>query len=275
MASCGGDTLANSLMTKLLAGVDFTIPVIDTSGPGYELPDFSDIVPLTPLKNEDLTTRHPKGSGTFDALMESISMHLKEEFTSNRISGAEYTKAYTAMVANALATASQFLLGRDQSHWQAVLAQAQAQTAQVNLITAKVQMQIARTQLAQVQLEAKTAEATYALTKMKIATEDQTFCQLKAQTDLINEQKEVQRSQTLDTRSDGATVKGTVGKQKDLYSQQVVSYQRDAEVKAGKLFLDGWITQRTTDEQLPPPANLSEANIDKALSKIRTANGFV
>ena len=142
----------------------------------------------------------------------------------------------------------------------------------------------------------------FSSSKMKLATEDQQYCllvaqttqataqtaQITAQTNLINSQKliadetvkltkeqtEVARSQTMDTRVDGTTVKGTVGKQKELYTQQITSYQRDSEVKAGKLFVDAWITQFTVNDTTVPPTNFTNTNFDKVLTKIRTENGF-
>lgn len=54
----------------------------------------------------------------------------------------------------------------------------------------------------------------------------------------------MQRAQT-DVRTDGSTVTGAVGKQKDLYSQQITSYQRNSELSAARVFSDAWITQKT------------------------------
>jgi hypothetical protein len=221
------------------------------------------------------------GAGVFDGLMESIKNHLKEEYSANRITGAEYSKVYIAMVQGAMATSVQFLLGKDQAYWQAALIQAQAKQAEVALIQARVELIAAKLMTYMRQYEALTAEATYALTKLKIATEDQQYCQLKAQTDvlieqkaLIQEQTEVQRSQTLDTRRDGDAVVGSVGKQKDLLTQQITSYQRDAEVKAAKMFVDAWITQKTIDEGLLAPNGFTNASLDTVLTKLKLNNGL-
>ena len=97
---------------------------------------------------------------------------------------------------------------------------------------------------------------------------------LPQQLKLIIEQTEAQRAQTLDTRTDGTVVKGSVGKQKELYSQQITSYQRDAEVKASKLFTDAWITQKTIDEGLNPPNGFTNASIDTILTKLKSNNGL-
>lgn len=276
--SCSAEVEANRLLEELTKGDDFTLPDIDMSGPEWDIPggDGSPIFgAITKITNESLTTREVGGSGTFDALMESAHNHLKAEFKANRITGGEYTKAYIAMMESCMSNAVQFLLGRDQAYWAAALAQIQAVTARVTLATSKAQFVLAK-------LQALSAKSEYALTKMKIATESETYCaalfnasqMLPQQLKLITEQTESQRAQTLDTRSDGATVTGSVGKQKELYSQQITSYQRDAEVKASKLFTDAWITQKTIDEGLNPPNGFTNASIDTILTKLKSNNGL-
>lgn len=276
--SCSAEVEANRLLDELTKGDDFTLPDIDMSGPEWDIPggDGSPIFgAITKITNESLTTREVGGSGTFDALMESAHNHLKAEFKANRITGGEYTKAYIAMMESCMSNAVQFLLGRDQAYWAAALAQIQAVTARVTLATSKAQYVLAK-------IQALSAKSEYALTKMKIATESETYCaalfnvnqMLPQQLKLITEQTESQRAQTLDTRSDGATVTGSVGKQKELYSQQITSYQRDAEVKASKLFTDAWITQKTIDEGLNPPNGFTNASIDTILAKLKSNNGL-
>lgn len=95
-----------------------------------------------------------------------------------------------------------------------------------------------------------------------------------AQHILLKEQGEAARAQTINTRSDGTVVVGVLGKQKDLYTQQVTSYQRDAELKAARVFSDAWITQKTIDEDLLPPNGFTNANIDQVLTTIKTKNGL-
>lgn len=276
--SCSAEVEANRLLEELTKGDDFTLPDIDMSGPEWDIPggDSSPIFgAISKVTNESLTTREVGGSGTFDALMESAHNHLKAEFKANRITGGEYTKAYIAMMESCMSNAVQFLLGRDQAYWAAAMAQIQAVTARVQLATSKAQFVLAK-------IQALSAKSEYALTKMKIATESETYCaalfnadqMLPQQLKLITEQTEAQRAQTLDTRTDGAVVKGSVGKQKELYSQQITSYQRDAEVKASKLFTDAWITQKTIDEGLNPPNGFTNASIDTILTKLKSNNGL-
>lgn len=91
---------------------------------------------------------------------------------------------------------------------------------------------------------------------------------------LLQEQIEAQRAQTLDTRTDGVPVTGSVGKQKQLYDQQITSYQRDAEIKAGKIFSDAWTVMKTIDEGLNPPTSFANANLDDILTTIKTNNNL-
>lgn len=93
---------------------------------------------------------------------------------------------------------------------------------------------------------------------------------LPAQLESIKEQNEGHRAKTLDTRSDGLPVNGAIGKSIDLQQEQINSYKRDAEAKVAKMLLDGWMTQRSTDENLAPPTGLADAQINSALTKIRS-----
>lgn len=91
---------------------------------------------------------------------------------------------------------------------------------------------------------------------------------------LLSEQTEAQRGQTADVRTDGALVTGVLGKQKNLYDQQIDSYKRDADAKMVKIFSDAWITQKTIDEGLLPPTQFTNGPIDTMLAAFKTRNGF-
>lgn len=283
MAGCGADIEANALMVSLTEGEDFTIPEVDFTKPEFQLPFDPDgplYAAVPQITINDLTTRVIGGAGVFDSLMDAFKAHLREEMDKNRITGAEYTKAYIALSESAMSQSVAFLLGKDQAFWQ-------AQTAQFQAITARVEMESSKIRAAAIQLEALNTKANFALTKMKIASEEIGVCtakynletmlpqQLKnltVQEDLLTEQMEAQRGQTSDTRTDALPVRGVMGKQKDLYAQQITSYQRDAEVKAGKLFTDAWITMKSIDEGLLPPAGFANASIDTVLTALKTNN---
>lgn len=283
MAGKGSDIVANALLDSLTAGQNFDITLPDLSGDQFKIPVPSTegiFAPITKITTNDLTTRQVGGQGVFDALMDGFKAHLQKEYDSNRISGAEYTKAYIALAEAAMANATQFLLGKDQAYWQAVTAQIQAQQAQVAIVTARIALETAKVQLKTVAIEAGNAEATFALTKIKLATEDTQYATLiynldnilPLQKTLAAEQVESARAQTLDTRSDGSAVAGSVGMQSKLYGQQIISYKRDAEVKAAKLFTDAFITMKTIDEGLLPPTQFQNTSLDAILTDIKTNN---
>jgi hypothetical protein len=189
----------------------------------------------------DLTTGAIDGAGVFDKIMTSLVAHLKVEYTANRIAGAEYTKAYVGIVGVALQTAQQFLVASDQAYWSDLTAEAQI----ANLVLQGEGLEITNTDI------------------------------LPQQHLLLQEQTEVQRAQTMNTRTDGVTaVVGSIGKQKDLYTQQIASYQRDAEMKVAKLYSDAWITQKTIDEGLVAPAQFVNTEVNEVMLAIRAANNL-
>ena len=98
---------------------------------------------------------------------------------------------------------------------------------------------------------------------------------LPAQLTLVKEQGEVQRAQTLDVRSDAIPVSGSVKSQKDLYSQQVISYQRSAQLNAAKVFADAFTAESAlTDGAGGSPVAINATNVSAVLTTLRTANGL-
>lgn len=288
----GADVLANTLLASLTAGESFDLPAVDIDGSLFQQPPETGELydTIAKLTNAELTTKTVDGDGIFDVIMSSLSAHLKAEYNAGRITGQEYSKTYIALTQTAMQVAVQFLLARDAAYYQALLAQRQARAAESEMVTARVNLEIARAALVRGQYEANTAEANYGLIKMKIATEDASYAGialdnagkefaqtniLPRQKDLLQEQIEVQRAQTQNTRTDTLAVDGLVGKQKELYSQQITSYQRDAETKVAKMFADAWITQKTMDEGLLAPTMFQNTKVDEVFTKLRSNVGLV
>lgn len=298
--SCGAESEASSLYGTLISGENFSIPSIDLSDPLLNLP--SHLGASSPMYAaerkitvEDVTSGTVGGSGVFDKMMSSIKAHLAEQYEKARITGSEYTRAYIELTTAAMQTAITFLTAREKAYWD-------AQLAQITAITARVALQTTRVQLAQTIIDANTAKVNFALGKLKLSNESNTYCIsqynldyilpgqyaltsvqtasaqynldqiMPAQKQLVTEQANVQRAQTSDQRIDGAPVVGAVGKQKDLYTQQITSYQRDAELKATKLFTDAWTVQKTVDDGILPPDQFANANLNEVLTIIRQRN---
>lgn len=196
------------------------------------------------VDNSDLTERKVDGCGTFDVLMSSVYAHLRTEFDKNRITGAEYTKAYIALTESVISNSVQFLLQKENAYWQAVAGQLEV---------------------------VKTAKAIEEI-EQNIINKTKEALILDEQRKLVKEQMESQLAQTLDVRTDSAAVSGLIKTQKDLYKQQIDSYKRDAETKVGKLLIDTWTTQKTVDEGLTAPTQVSNANLDTLIAALRSRN---
>ncbi|MBL1322180.1 MAG: hypothetical protein COA63_014145 [Methylophaga sp.] len=285
--SCGSDILALELATNLDNTIGNNLPIVDLASATFLLP--TTLYPaVNSLNISDLTDKTVDGNGSFDVVMASIHNHLDAEFRANRITGEQYTKAYIELTVAALSTANQFILEKDNSYWQSVIAQNQAKKAEIEAVVAAVQLETYKAQMitARYQLEAMKSDA--ALNKLKLASEDAKFChvktqtelgqkqiiQIEAQTVLVQEQLESQRAQTRDTHLDGSPILGNLGKQKDLYGQQIKSYQADTEYKTAKMYLDAWITQKTLDDGLAAPTELQNSTINSVMSAMRTNNGL-
>ena len=93
---------------------------------------------------------------------------------------------------------------------------------------------------------------------------------IQEQVILTSEQGEAERAKTLNNRSDGAVVVGSIGKQKDLYDQQIDSFIKDAQHKVAKMFSDAWVTQKTLDENITPATELTAANAGTVLAGFRS-----
>lgn len=261
------DGTSLDLLNTITSGLDFSIPNVDFDGPFFHIPDnLKNIIadPADKLKTEDITVRKVGGSGIFDAFMESYSVHIKEEYDEGRITGAEYTKAYVALAQAAMQFAVQFALGKDQAYWNAISAQVNAQLgaigAYVNTANAKVQLAIAKSQVHQ-------NKAQYAATVEQLAIADAQYANAL-------EQMEATRAQTLDRRTDGVVVVGSIGKQKDLYSKQIWAYEREAEYKAAQIWSNAWISQKGIDEGLAAPGQLQNAAVDSMLQQLRSKLGI-
>ena len=180
-----------------------------------------------------------------------------------------------------------FLFQQEQTKWNSIQAQAQARVVEIQGVQALVELERAKISAKKDEFEMHGIAAAYAKTKLELAVteaqhnvvtvqasseEYKLETMLPTQNSLLQEQLESERAKTLDTRSDGSTVAGTVGKQKDLYTQQIDSFQKDAKHKIGKMYLDAWITQKTLDEGLLAPDEFTNTNFNEVLESLRSDN---
>lgn len=263
------------ILNNITQGLDFSVPDVDFDDKIFDIPEALanalQKVP-EPLTIGLLTECKVDGTGCFDKIMTACKAHLLEEFKANRITGAEYTKAYTAMMQSALQFAVQYLLGKDNAYYQALGTQAQALAGNIDAYTAKVRLAIA-------QAQAHITKAQYANQVLGLsATEkqtglvaEQTNTQVKQQA-LLHEQTEQAHAQVSDTQLDGSTlVTGYTGNQNKLLQQQVTAFKKDAIVKAAKIYSDSFATQLSMSTATVEGTGLDANGIGIAMGKLQAS----
>lgn len=187
-------------------------------------------------------------------------------------------QAYTALVGLEIAKAELAAKTRQADLINAQYVQTLIQTAREHVTYELTVKQVALAESQKLSVDKEIEIADYRLDNLmpqELATATQQVQVLFAQEVMVKEQAEAQRGQTMDVRSDGVTpVFGNMGKQKDLYSQQIDSYRKDAEQKVGKMYLDAWITQKTMDEALAPPSQLTNNAVNDVMAALRTSHGL-
>lgn len=262
------DIRSKELLQKVTEGLDFNVPNVDFNDPAFKLPEaLADALQNVPdkISTESLTERSIHGNGVFDAIMEAMENHLKREYEEGRITGAEYTKAYIAMLQSSIQFAVQFLLGKDLAYYQALGAQAQALQGNLDAYTAKVKLAIA-------QAQAHTTKAQYAAQVLQLAGIEAQTDNAKQQEKLLKEQTEQAHAQVSDTQLDGTTpVSGYTGNQNSLLKQQVTSFKKDAIIKAAKVYADSLTTQLSMNTATVAGTGLDAAGIGNAIGKLASS----
>ena len=194
---------------------------------------------ITPISNEDLTTKVVNGTGIFDELMTAAHAHLDQEWGKQRITGTQYAEVYLGQMTAVLQQSVAFLVQRDAIYLNNLLTQAQIDKANKELALLDKQIELIEAQIA-------SQEANNTLIAQKVKTE-------KAQIqDIV----------------DGEVVVGVTGAQTALYKQQKEGFIRDAEQKALKIISDTWITRKTVDDGTPLPTGFDTSAVDAFTKKV-------
>jgi vacuolar-type H+-ATPase catalytic subunit A/Vma1 len=162
----------------------------------------------------EVTTGKIDGTGVFDTLMRAVDTHLQEEFKQGRIKGTDYGQVYLSSLNSVMQQSVSYVLGK------------QAADKQAELLNQQKLTEVAQTALVGKQEERVDEEIS--LLKQKLFTEE---------------------AQVKDT-VDGAAVAGAIGKQKALQEAQTSGFQRDAEQKAAKLYIDAWAVRYSIDQSV-------------------------
>ena len=175
--ACGADTLATTLIETLTGDVPYITPDVPLTSAEYNVPAPSQLTEaITKLTVPHLTTGEIGGDGAFDKLMGGLSSYLLSEYKANRITGAEYTKAFIALTELAMAQGSAYLIQTDKQYWDNQLIQQQAELVEIQVATARVKLETAKVEHVVTQMQALNLEAEYAVKKMQLSLTSSQFC---------------------------------------------------------------------------------------------------
>lgn len=307
--SKSSDRLSEKLYYNLTKSDNFNLDNLHINPDDFRLPDglLDKIINYKVSATlEEVTTKDPDGTGAFDTFMTAISKHLEKEFSQGRIVGADYSNAYIAAMQMALQQAVDFVLKKDQVYISATTAQLAAIDAAIGIIKSKIALITA-------QIQAYIAQTQYAGEKLKLSNLHETYITLiaqynklceevnvqKAQTSgtrtdnatvagsigaqiqmineqikLVREQIESARAQTLDTRTDGTVVKGQIGKQKDVASQQIIAFKQKAGIDAANIASNAWITSKGMNDAVEAPTSMQNAALNNVVDQVYANAGL-
>lgn len=231
---------------------DICPPAVDFESTEWNVPFDEDGDMLKSVKRVEVSElTNEDGTGAFDVILASLKSVLHTEYEKGRINGPEYSRTFSALIESALGNATNLLLQRDLTFWQ-------AQRGLYDAWTAKAQVELAKHNIALAQMQQINQQIEFANGKIQLMVNKENYANALANREVtVPKQAEMQDTQIA------------------LYQQQVTSYQRDAEVKAARIFTDAWITMKTIDEGIDPPDGFTNARIDDVLKLLRDNNGFV
>lgn len=192
---------------------------------------------VTTIDIADVTTGSLDGTGSFDVLMQTMTLHLMREYTAGRITGDIYAKAYIEVLNATLAQATQFVVSQAQVAANDELLAAQIRQIDSNILTNEAQVR-----------------------------------QIDGQIELLGYQGISEQAKYLNT-VDGLTIAGTIGKQKEIYAAQAKGFKDSALQSVAKTMIDTWSVRRTTDESTltSPESKLYDGNIGNAIQEMFTS----
>ena len=97
---------------------------------------------VTTIDIADVTTGSLDGTGSFDVLMQVMTLHLMREYAAGRITGDVYAKAYVEVLNATLAQATQFVVSQAQvaANDELIAAQIRQIDAQIRQIDAQIKL---------------------------------------------------------------------------------------------------------------------------------------
>ena len=197
------EVISIDMYNSLVNGLNITTPSFDFTDPKYNIPSnlltALDTLPDKVFDNmsiDELTECKLNGNGVYDKLMTTARIHLKEEMDKGRITGAEYTNAYTQIVVSSMQQSVAFVTQMHQlkqssivSYYKTLVDMVQAK---ISAVTSLIQLELQKinTQLsiAQAAAQVATNKAQFAHTVSQLGQADASYGLTNEQIALTHEQ---------------------------------------------------------------------------------------
>ena len=197
------EVISIDMYNSLVNGLNITTPSYDFTDPKYNIPSnlltALDTLPdkvFDEMSIDELTECKLNGNGVYDKLITTARIHLKEEMDKGRITGAEYTNAYTQIVVSSMQQSVAFVTQMHQlkqssivSYYKTLVDMVQAK---ISAVTSLIQLELQKinTQLsiAQAAAQVATNKAQFAHTVSQLGQADASYGLTNEQIALTHEQ---------------------------------------------------------------------------------------
>ena len=222
------------------ADTDISIPTFDLDG----VEDFWDnflgedsiLTGAVPEINAGSLT-NGLDQGLVDILLAKLREELIKEYNEGRITGAEYTRAFQAMLTEVMSQAVQFTLQKDASRWQ-------AQEIQLKAIQALYQAMLVKAQVAKTQYDTEAAKVEFLRAKigaeldaLQVETARFGLEHLSVEQEKMLKAQIVTEEKKQDLLANQAT---NTTEQTNLYKQQIKSFKARDHIQGLGLMQSTW-----------------------------------
>lgn len=213
-----------------------------------------------------LTEGTLEGKGVFDVLMQTVKVHLEEQFNKGAIRGTEYATVYLGQLESSMQTALAFLAQNQRIGLEATLLEKQIALVEAQTAQANAQIKLIEQQAKNAVVEGRVLEAQECKLKAEYNFTMKNVEKAGSEIQLLVQKTATEKAQIMGLGVDEDSV---IGRQKGLYIAQTRGFQRDAEQKVASLFVDVYKTFRMTDSEFPIPASLDATNLGKVLEVVK------
>jgi hypothetical protein len=203
------------------------------------------------INTTDLTTIDLEGTGVFDVLMQTATLHLKGEFEAGRIRGNDYATVYTGMLGAAMQASISYSVQKPTADEQAL------KVVQDRLL---VEEQIKSENANTSDTNIGTDSMLYAQRALVVAQESyQTAAEA-----LVAEKEQTEAAQSSNAPTSGSVL----ARQTDLYIEQGKGYKADRAVKAATLYTNTLAANMSVNDGIVVPTGLDSGAINTAMGKV-------